>query len=83
MEIVGEKVVLRPYTLERCPEFYKGYGADPALTHDGDVYSQEKVDHYYRNKVMDESRRSFAICYNESHWRDSDPKTRRRVIRNS
>lgn len=63
MEIVGEKVVLRPYTLERCHEFYKGYVADPAMTHDGYVYSQEKVDHYYRNKVMDESRRYFAICY--------------------
>ncbi len=62
MEIVGEKMVLRPYTLERCHEFYKAYVSDPAMTHDGYVYSQDTVDYYYRNKVMDQSRRYFAVC---------------------
>lgn len=64
MEIIGEKVVLRPYTLERCHEFFKEYIADSVMTYDRYVYHEEKVNHYYRDKVMDDSRRYFAVCIN-------------------
>lgn len=32
MKLVGEKIVLKPYTLERCHEFYKNNIADAAIT---------------------------------------------------
>jgi RimJ/RimL family protein N-acetyltransferase len=62
MEITGEKIILKPYTLERCHEFYKEYVSDPAMTYEPYVYNQEKVDSYYQNKVVDTKRRFFAIC---------------------
>lgn len=35
------------------------------MTHDIFVYDNEKVDRYYRNKVLDTSRCFFAICHND------------------
>lgn len=65
MDISGENVVLKPYTLKRCHEFYKGYIADPAMTYDRYIYDAGKVNEYYQNKVLDNSRRFFAICCND------------------
>ncbi|WIV12705.1 GNAT family N-acetyltransferase [Proteiniborus sp. MB09-C3] len=64
MELTGEKIALKSYTLERCHEFYKDYISDPAMTYDNYVYNKERVDRYYQNKVLDAERRFFAICYN-------------------
>lgn len=64
IELKGEKIVLKSYTLERCHEFYKNYISDPAMTYNIYIYNKEKVDNYYQNKVLDEKRRFFAICYN-------------------
>ena len=61
----GEKVVLMPYTIERCHSFYEEYVADPAMTYDTYTYDKENVDRYYQNKVLDISRVFFAICYKD------------------
>lgn len=61
----GEKIVLAPYTIERCHAFYKHYVADSAMTYDTYTYDKENVDKYYHNKVLDTSRLFFAICHNE------------------
>ena len=61
----GEKIVLAPYTIERCHAFFKDYVADPAMTYDTYTYDKEKVDRYYQNKVLDTSRLFFAICHND------------------
>ena len=66
MEIFGEKIVLRPYTLERCHEFYQGYMADPAMTDDNYTYDQKNVNRYYETKVLDTTRCFFAICHNNN-----------------
>lgn len=63
MELIGEKIVLKPYTLERCHEFYENYISDPAMTYDNYIYNKEDVDTYYQNKVLDTKRQFFAICY--------------------
>lgn len=63
MELIGKKIVLKSYTLERCHEFYKEYISDTAMTYDNYVYDKEKVDRYYKIKVLDTKRRFFAICY--------------------
>ncbi len=60
---MGEKIVLKPYTLERCHEFYKDYISDPAMTYDNYIYDKDEVDTYFQNKVLDTKRRFFAICY--------------------
>ncbi len=65
MELPGEKITLKLYTIERCHEFFKGYITDPAMTYDTFVYDKEKVDEYYQNKVLDASRCFFAICHND------------------
>lgn len=65
MIIKGEKIVLMPYTLERCHEFFIDYVADSTMTYDAYVYDKEKVDRYYQNKILDVSRCFFAICHNE------------------
>lgn len=65
MELQGEKITLKPYTIERCHEFFKDYITDPAMTYDIFVYDKEKVDRYYRNKVLNTSRYFFAVCYND------------------
>ncbi len=62
MELKGEKVVLLPYTLERCHEFYREYVADPNMTYDEYVYDKNKVDIHFQNRVLDPSRIFFAIC---------------------
>lgn len=62
MELSGEKITLKHYTIERCHEFYKDYIYDQAMTYDTYVYNKEKVDNYYQNKVLDTTRRFFAIC---------------------
>lgn len=64
MEISGNKIALKPYTLERCQEFYSEYIADPAMTYDRYIYDKNKVDKYYQDKVLDTTRQFFAICYN-------------------
>jgi len=61
----GEKIVLAPYTIERCHAFFKDYVADPAMTYDTYTYNKGKVDRYYQNKVLDTSRIFFAICHND------------------
>lgn len=65
MVLKGEKIVLAPYTIERCHAFFKDYVADPAMTYDAYTYDKEKVDRYYQNKVLDTSRIFFAICHND------------------
>ncbi|NLO09513.1 MAG: GNAT family N-acetyltransferase [Clostridiales bacterium] len=65
MEIIGEKIALKPYTIERCHEFYKEYVSDVAMTYESYVYNQDKVEDYYQNKVLDSKRRFFAICLND------------------
>lgn len=62
MKIVGEKIILKPYTLERCHEFYKGYITDQAMTYETYVYDKEKVNAYYHTKVLETNRQFFAIC---------------------
>lgn len=64
MVLKGEKIILVPYTIERCHEFFKDYVADPAMTYDAYIYDKEKVDRYFQNKVLDASRLFFAICHN-------------------
>lgn len=59
----GEKIMLVPYTIERCHAFYKDYVADPAMTYDTYNYDKEKIDKYYQSKVLDTSRLFFAICH--------------------
>ena len=64
MVLKGEKIILVPYTIERCHEFFKNYVADPAMTYDSYTYDKDMVDRYYQNKVFDKSRIFFAISYN-------------------
>lgn len=54
---------LKPYTRERCHELYKIYKPDPLMTYDAYAYDQAKMDRYYDSKVMDDSRRFFAIVH--------------------
>lgn len=63
MDLIGENIVLKPYTLERCHEFYKFYISDSAMTYDMYAYDKEKVDRYYQIRVLDTARRFFAICH--------------------
>lgn len=66
MVIQGEKIVLAPYTIDRCHAFFKDYVADPAMTYDIYTYDKDEVDRYYQNKVLDTSRIFFAICHNDN-----------------
>jgi RimJ/RimL family protein N-acetyltransferase len=63
MEIPGENIILKPYTMEDCHAFYKEYIADPAMTYDAYIYDKEKVDKYYQDRAFDPARRLFAVCY--------------------
>lgn len=63
MVLQGEKIILVPYTIERCHAFFKDYITDPAMTYDTYTYDKEKVGRYYQNKVLDTSRLLFAICH--------------------
>jgi RimJ/RimL family protein N-acetyltransferase len=65
VELLGEKITLKPFTIERCHEFFIDYISDPAMTYDTFVYDKEKIDRYYQNKVLDASRCFFAICHND------------------
>ena len=65
MEITGEKIILKLYTLERCHEFYRLYISDPSMTYSNYIYIEEKVNQYYKSKVLDQSRHFFAVCINE------------------
>lgn len=65
MVLKGEKIILVPYTKERCHAFFKDYVSDPAMTYENYTYDNEKVDRYYQNKVLDTSRLFFAICYDD------------------
>ncbi|WP_426348600.1 GNAT family N-acetyltransferase [Alloiococcus sp. CFN-8] len=65
LEVKGEKIVLVPYTKERCHDFFKDYVADSAMTYEVYAYDKEKVDIYYQNKVLDTSRLFFAIAFND------------------
>ena len=64
MDIVGDKVVLKPYSLEMCHAFYRKYRSDPMMTYDEYVYDLEKVNQFYTSKVLDKSRCFFAIYSN-------------------
>lgn len=61
-----KKVTLLPYTRERTHEFYKEYVMDPMIfSNDADVkpyvYNETEVDRYFKHKVLDRTRRYFAI----------------------
>lgn len=68
--IRGDKlsiIELLPYTKERVHEFYRQYVYDPMIfSKDADiksyVYSKSLVDDFYEYKVLDPTRRFFAIC---------------------
>lgn len=61
----GKLIALKPYTLERCHEFWSEYVSDPDMWEKEHTYDKDWVDQYYQQKVMDKSRRFFAICYGE------------------
>ena len=61
----GKLVALQPYTLERCHAFWKEYVSDPAMWEMAFTYDPQWVEQYYQKKVMDKSRRFFAICHGE------------------
>jgi RimJ/RimL family protein N-acetyltransferase len=61
----GKLITLYPYTHERCHEFWKEYVSDPDMWEQSYTYDQDAISRYYQSKVMDESRRFFAICHNE------------------
>lgn len=65
MVLKGEKIILVPYTIERCHEFYKEYVADPAMTYETYTYDVEEVNRYFQNKVLAPNRLFFAICHND------------------
>ncbi|MEL7648784.1 MAG: GNAT family N-acetyltransferase [Sedimentibacter sp.] len=65
MELKGEKIILVPYTIERCHEFYKEYVADPAMTYETYTYDFEEVNRYFQDRVLNSNRLFFAICYND------------------
>ncbi|MDF2504564.1 GNAT family N-acetyltransferase [Clostridium sp.] len=66
MVLKGEKIILVPYTIERCHEFFKEYVADSAMTYDAYTYDKENVDRYFQNRTLDSSRMIFAICHNNN-----------------
>ena len=64
------KICLLPYTKERVHEFYKQYVPDAMVfSKDEDIrpymYHEDKVERYYETKVLDPTRRYFAICLGE------------------
>lgn len=64
------KISLLPYTKERVHEFYKQYVPDTMIfSKDEDIrpyqYHEDKVERYYKTKVLDPTRRYFAICLGE------------------
>ncbi len=61
----GNLVALQPYTLERCHAFWNEYVSDPAMWEMAFTYDPQWVEQYYQKKVMDKSRRFFAICHGE------------------
>lgn len=61
----GKLIALHPYTLERCHQFWKEYVSDPDMLEQSYTYDQDAISRYYQSKVMDKSRRFFAICHNE------------------
>lgn len=61
------EISLLPYVKERVHEFYKEYIPDAMIfSKDDDItpflYREDKVERYYETKVLDPSRRYFAIC---------------------
>ena len=60
--LTGKLITLQPYTLARCHAFWREYVSDPAMWHEAYTYDPQQVEKYYQKKVMDESRRYFAIC---------------------
>lgn len=61
----GNLISLQPYTLERCHAFWKDYISDPDMWYEPYTYDPQRVEEYYQKKVMDESRRFFAICHGD------------------
>ena len=61
MDIIGEKVILKPLTRDLCHEIYKKYVADPMMTDEVYNYSIEKVDNYFNARINDTKRKIFAI----------------------
>jgi len=59
-------ISLLPYTIERCHKVYRAYVPDTMMTNEIYEYDEERVNTYYRNKVMDTSRKYFAIALGES-----------------
>ena len=61
-----DKIVLLPYTLERCQQFWKSYVADPDMMGGEFHYDPAWVDGYFHGKCQDSNRKYFAICLNET-----------------
>jgi len=64
------KICLLPYTKEKVHKFFKDYVPDAMIfSKDEDIttytYHEDKVNHYYETKVLDPTRRYFAICLGE------------------
>lgn len=65
MEIIGENISLLPYTIERCHEFWKDYVADYNMWDKEYTYDENWINKYFNLKVLDKTRRFFAICIND------------------
>lgn len=60
-------LLLKPFTYEKCHAFYRNYQPDPQMW--GEMiftYQQEQIDQYYRQMVLNPTRRFFAICLDET-----------------
>jgi len=62
MKIIGDKIELLPYTIERCHEFWKDYVADNDMLDEKYTYDENWVKKYYQVKVLVQNRKYFAIC---------------------
>lgn len=63
-------ITLQPYTKDRVHEFFKDYVPDAMIySKDEDmtpyIYQEDRVEQYYETKVLDQTRRYFAICHGE------------------
>ena len=61
MILRGDFVTLKVYSRQLCHEFYQNYVADPMMTDEVYIYDENLVDKYYEIKVLNDSRRFFAI----------------------
>ena len=55
---------LLPYTIDRCHEFWKDYVVDFNMWDKEYVYDENEVNKYYNLKVLDKTRKYFAVSIN-------------------